>query len=69
MYGSGIKPVKATGTWWIDHRLRAMQRLVDQFGLYCAHLQNVLSDMSKSLDRATLQGKLTKTCGCQSSPT
>ena len=33
--GADIKPVKATGTRWIDYQLRAMQRLVDKFGLYC----------------------------------
>ena len=33
MYGDDIKPVKATGTYWIDHRMRAMQRLVDKYGL------------------------------------
>ena len=32
LYGDGIKPVKATGTW-IDHQMQAMHRLVDEYGL------------------------------------
>ena len=60
MYGSGVKPVKATGTRWIDHRLRAMQKLVDKYGLYTSHLQNVIADTTKQTDRALLQGKFTK---------
>ena len=33
MYGFDIKPGKTNGTRWLDHRLRAMQKLVDKFGL------------------------------------
>ena len=32
MYGEGMKPLKATWTRWIDHRIRG--RLVDKVGLY-----------------------------------
>ena len=38
MYGDDIKPVKATMTQWIDHRMQVMQRLIDKYGLYCQHL-------------------------------
>ena len=37
-----------------------MQKLIDKFGLYAMHLQNVIADTSKQCNRATLQGKLTK---------
>ena len=37
-----------------------MHKLIDQFGLYTHHLQNVIADTSKQLDRATLQGKFNK---------
>ena len=37
-----------------------MQKLVDKFGLYTQHIQNVIADTSKKLDRATLQGKYNK---------
>ena len=60
MYGSGIKPVKSTGTRWIDHKLRAMERLVEKFGLYTQHLENVLESIRSSKDKAILQGKFNK---------
>ena len=53
-----IRPEKATGTPWIDHKLRAMAKLNNKFGIYAAHLENVISDTSKQCDWATLQGKL-----------
>ena len=37
-----------------------MCKLVDKFGVYTHHLQNVIADTSKQLDRAILQGKFTK---------
>ena len=59
MFGSDIRPTKAAGTRWIDHRIRAMLKLVDKFGLYTHYLKNVIADTSKQLDRAALQGNLT----------
>ena len=38
-FDDGVKPLKATGTRWIDHRIRAMGRLVDKFRLYTRHLK------------------------------
>ena len=60
MYGDDVKPVKATGTRWIDHRMRAMQRLVDKYGLYCQHLQHAIPETKSTKDRATLKGKFEK---------
>ena len=37
-----------------------MCKLVDKFGLYTHHLQNMTADTYKQLDRATLQGKFNK---------
>ena len=34
MYGEGVKPLKVTGTRWIDHRIRAMGRLVDKVAVH-----------------------------------
>ena len=31
-------------------------------GLYVSHLQNVIADTSKKVDRATVKGKLKKVC-------
>ena len=34
MYSGGIHLVNATGTCWIDHKIHAMGRVVEKFGLY-----------------------------------
>ena len=60
MYGEGVKPLKGVGTRWIDHKIRAMGRLVEKFGLYVQHLRDIIPTTKNSKDRATLQGKLTK---------
>ena len=57
MYSDGVRPTKATGTRWVDHKIRAMERVVDMYGLYCQHLQHAITDTKKSEDRASLQGK------------
>ena len=49
MFGAGIKPVKATGTRWIDHKLRAMERVVNKYGL-CQHLQHLIPETKNSND-------------------
>lgn len=58
--GNGIKPVRASGTRWVEHKLNAMTRLVEKFGVYTQHLQNVIADTSKQCDRATVKGKFEK---------
>ena len=65
MFGDGVKPVKSTGTRWIDHRIRAMGRVVDKFGLYTRHLKDFISREKNSKVRATVQGKLTKMLDAQ----
>ena len=60
MFGDGVKPVKSTGTRWIDHRLRAMERVIDKFGLYTRHLGDFISREKNGKNRATVQGKLNK---------
>ena len=65
MYGQGVKPLKSTGTRWIDHRIRAMGRLVDKFGLYTRHLKEFIDREKNSKTRATVQGKLNKLLDAQ----
>ena len=60
MYGDGMKPVKSTGTCWIDHLIHAMQRLVDKYGLYCQHLQHTIPEIKKTKDCAIIRGKFDK---------
>lgn len=34
MFGDGVKPVKLTGTCWIDLYIQAMGHVIDRFRLY-----------------------------------
>ena len=56
-HGDGVRPVNATGTRWIDHKLCAIEQLVDKFGLYCQHIQHTVPKIKISNDRATLPSK------------
>ena len=59
-HGNNIRPVKSTGTRWIDLRIQAMKKLVNKFCLYMQHIQNIITDTTKQLDHAKLQGKFNK---------
>ena len=37
--------------------MKAMKKFNDKFGVFGAHLENIISDMAKKYDGATLQGK------------
>ena len=52
-----VKPSKCSGTRWIAHLLHSMSGLVDKFGLYLQHFENIIADESKKTDKATLEGK------------
>ena len=41
MYDSGVKLLKGGRTRWIDHKLRAMGRSLEKFGLYVGHLKDL----------------------------
>ena len=57
---NSFRPEKASGTRWIDHKMRATGKLSDKFGVYIAHLGNIIADTSKQCDCATLQAKHNK---------
>jgi len=53
--------VKCHGTHWIDYKRRAIQGVVDQYGVYMAHLSALANDHSVNMsDRAQLEGYLKK---------
>ena len=52
-----VKPHRAAGTRWIAHKLSALDNMLDKFGLYLSHLENIIADTSKKTDKATLEGK------------
>ena len=60
MHGDGVGGLKIAGTRWIDHKICAIERVVNKYGLYCLHLQHAITDTKKSKDRVTLQGKFNK---------
>ena len=54
---AGVKPVRASGTRWIAHKLNAMKRLISKFGGYMNHLFALSEDSSvRSVDKAKLKG-------------
>ena len=54
-----IKPEKSSGTRWLDHKIRAMKKLIDKFGVYAKQIECSIEQAGKYKDKATLQGKLT----------
>ena len=60
MYSAGVRPLKAIGTRWIDHKITAMEHVIEKFGLYTQDLQHSIDTAKKSQNHATLQGKFTK---------
>ena len=48
MYSAGVRPLKATGKRWIDHKIAAMERIIEKFGLYTQHLQHSIETAKKS---------------------
>ena len=65
MYCGGVKPVMGNFTRWIDHKVRAMGRVVEKFGLYIQHLKGTIPTIKPSNDRATAQVKLNKLVECK----
>ncbi len=53
----GIKPVRASGSWWVTHKLNAMKRVISKYGAYTSHLTALSEDHSVNSDnRAKLKG-------------
>ena len=44
-----VRSVKAIGTQWIDHKLCAIERLADKFGLYCQHIQHAIPEIKTQI--------------------
>ena len=54
---AGIKPVRASGSHWVSHKLSAMKQVISKFGVYSSHLIALSEDVSiKPADRAKLRG-------------
>ena len=59
MYNYGVRPMNVIGRGWIDHKLQAIYRLTEKYGLYCVHL-NDISTTTNSKEKATLEGKFNR---------
>ena len=54
-------PVRCSGTRWIAHKRKALQRFVDRYGVYVNHLSTLASDrQTKAEDKARLKGYVLK---------
>ena len=56
---NGLKPVRASGSRWIAHKLNAMTRVVSKFGAYTCHLAALCEDSQlivRGLKATTISG-------------
>ena len=54
---AGVRPVRASGSRWVTHKLNAMKRILSKFGAYTNHIATLSEDRSvNSVDRAKLKG-------------
>jgi hypothetical protein len=62
----GNVPIRAQGSRWITHKRKAMQRIVDRFGIYISHLTALSEDRTlRSEDRDRLAGFVKKWCSAR----
>ena len=47
-----VKLHRATGTCWIDQKMKAMEGMLDKYGVYLKHIENVLIDEKKKTHKA-----------------
>ena len=53
----GNRPLQASGTTFVAHKVAALSRIVDRFGAYMSHVQTLIEDPStKGADKARLTG-------------
>ena len=50
-----MRPLRASGSRWVSHKLNAMKCVLSKFGAYTSHLKALSTDSSvKSVDHAEL---------------
>jgi len=56
-----VRPLRASGSRWVCHKLNAMRRILSKYGTYTSHLAALAEDSSlKSVDHEKLKGYLRK---------
>ena len=54
---NGVKPMRASGSRWVSHKLNAIRRILSKYGAYTSHLAALSEDRSiKSTDWAKFRG-------------
>lgn len=57
----GIRPLRACGTWFIAHKVAALERMIDRFGAYLTHFVAMTEDDSvKAVDKQKINGYILK---------
>ena len=54
------KPYKSYGTRWIAHKIKAMENVLNNYGIYIKHLESLAHTDSQALKRAEIQGEAKK---------
>lgn len=60
---SFVKPVRACGTRWAQHKIRACDALLKSYSVIVSHLENLVSE-SNTIDTAKFRGYLKKMKSC-----
>ena len=61
MYDHSIqKPYNSYGTRWIAHKIKAMEIVLNNYGVYIKHLESLAHTGSQALKRADIVGEATK---------
>jgi hypothetical protein len=51
-----LKPTKATGTRWIEHKVNAMKIALEHYGAFLSHIESLSQTDSNPVKRAELKG-------------
>ena len=56
-HGRGVRPLRASGTRFVTHKVAALNRVLERFGAYVNHLCSLAQDSCvKSVDKQKLKG-------------
>lgn len=56
----GLRPIRACGTRFVAHKVAALARFIDRFGIYINHLATLAEQSTRGAERQALKGYLTK---------
>ena len=54
------KPIKTTGTWWIEHKVNAMKIVLKSYGVFLSHIESLSQTDSNPAKQQELKGYLNK---------